>query len=234
MSSKDKDSSLYIRAIQGPTSGNLMAPVLLRHVALPYNWKESMFHKGSSFDCTSILKSGLVAGGRTSKDGRLTLFFAPLNPTLENEPGETLTSDDFTKPRMEHYRSKWRTCQCAVYWVNLARAQDEGLQFWQRWSNAIAENSSLQPECIYKVLFSKRRTSFVREHRDASTSTKSCTQKFLANAAAATAAARHFWECIRSQRETVCRHFGEGRDEKESRQLNRGVRNFSQQETVTE
>ena len=82
----------------------------------------SDFHKRSSFHCTSILKSGLVAGGRTSKDGRQTVFFAPLNPTFENEPGEILTSDDFTKPRMEHYRSKWRLSQDAVYWVNLARA----------------------------------------------------------------------------------------------------------------
>ena len=46
--------------------------------------------------------------------------------------------------------------------------------------------------------------------------------------------ARHFWECISSQLETVCGHFGEGRDEKYSRQLNRGVRNPSQQETVAE
>ena len=45
--------------------------------------------------------------------------------------------------------------------------------------------------------FSKWRTSFIRETRDASTSTKSYAQKFLANAAAATAvAARHFCGCI--------------------------------------
>ena len=37
--------------------------------AVPYNWKEFLFHRGCSFDVTSILKSGLVAGGRESKEG---------------------------------------------------------------------------------------------------------------------------------------------------------------------
>ena len=55
-------------------------------------------------------------------------------------------------PRMEHSRSKWRPSQDAVYWVNLARVQDEGLQFWQTRSNAIVVYISVPPECIYKVI----------------------------------------------------------------------------------
>ena len=55
--------------------------------------------------------------------------------------------------------------------------------------------------------FSKWRTSFIRETRDASTSTKGCTQMFLANTTTA-AAAGHFWECINSQLDTVCRSLG--------------------------
>ena len=93
-----KKSFLEIRAIQGHTGGKLTGPELLGHVAIPYNWKEFVFDKGSSFDCTSILKSGLAAGGRTSKDGRPTVFFAPLNPIFETDPEEILTSDDFAKP----------------------------------------------------------------------------------------------------------------------------------------
>ena len=92
---------LKIRGIQGHTGGKLIAPALLGHVAILFNWKEFIFHKGSSFDCISILKSGLIAGGITSKDKRHTVFFGPLNPIFENEPGEILTSDDFTK------RKKW-------------------------------------------------------------------------------------------------------------------------------
>ena len=145
---KFKNSLLYIRAIQGHTGGRLIAPELLGHVAIPYNWKEFTFHKGSSFDCSWILKPGLVAGGKTSKDGRQTVFFAPLNPIFETVPGEVLTSDDFTRPRMEHYRCKWRPSQDSVYWVSSVRAQDEGSQFWQTRSNAIVVFSSVPSECI--------------------------------------------------------------------------------------
>ena len=41
---------LYIRAIQGHTGGNLIAPELMGHVAIPYKWKEILFHRGCSFD----------------------------------------------------------------------------------------------------------------------------------------------------------------------------------------
>ena len=74
--------------------------------------------------------------------------------------------------------------------------------------------------------FSKWRASFIRETRDASTSTKSCTQKFLANAAA-----------TQDTSGSVS-----GRNWKESAEIlvkeemkrNRRVRNLSQQETVAE
>ena len=207
----------------GHTGGKLMTPELLGHVTIPYNWKEFTFHKGRSFDCTSILKSGIVAGGRQ------TVFFAPLNPKILTEPPEILTSDDFTKPRMEHHRSKWRPSQDAVYWVNLARAHDEGLQFCPTRSNAVCRQIASTTWFL-----KKRETNFIRETLDASTTTEDCTQKLLPNAAAATAAARHCWECIPSQLEAVCGNLGEGRDESESRQLNRWVRNLSQQETVAE
>ena len=34
---------LYIRAIQGHTGGNLIAPELMGHVAIPYKWKKFLF-----------------------------------------------------------------------------------------------------------------------------------------------------------------------------------------------
>ena len=51
---------LYIRAIQGHAGGNLIAPELRGHVAIPHKWKEFLFHRGCSFDVTSILKAGLT------------------------------------------------------------------------------------------------------------------------------------------------------------------------------
>ena len=58
---------LFYRAIQGHAGGNLIAPELMRHVAIPYKNERVLFHRGCSFGVTSILKSGLMAGGRESK-----------------------------------------------------------------------------------------------------------------------------------------------------------------------
>ena len=49
------------------------------------------------FDIILILRSGLVAGGRESKEGRQTIFFTPLNPSGDN-PDEEEPSDDLLKP----------------------------------------------------------------------------------------------------------------------------------------
>ena len=47
---------LYVRAFQGLTGGNLIEPELMGHVANPYKSKEFLFHRGCSFDVTSILQ----------------------------------------------------------------------------------------------------------------------------------------------------------------------------------
>ena len=206
---KDDKSLLYIRAFPGYTGGKLIARELVVHVPTSYNWKEFLVNNGSSFDCTSILKSGLVAVGRTIKNGRQTVFFAPPNPIFETEPGEILTSDDFTKPRMEHYRSKWRPSRDAVHWVNLARAQDEGVQCWQTRSNAIVVYSSVPPECIYKVISpGGERVLFER------LATPRPPPKVVLKSSWQTQQqqpARRFRECISSQLETICGYFGEGK-----------------------
>ena len=63
MNKNSRNVLLYIRAIQGHTGGNLTAPELMGHVCIPYKWKEFLFHRACSYDVTSILKSGLIAGG---------------------------------------------------------------------------------------------------------------------------------------------------------------------------
>ena len=69
---------LYIRPIQGNTGGNVIAPELMGHVAIPSRRKEFLFHRGCSFDVTLILRSGLIAGGMESKEGRQTAFFTQM------------------------------------------------------------------------------------------------------------------------------------------------------------
>ena len=65
-----RDVLLYTRAIQGRTGGNVIASELMGHVAIPCIWKEFLFHRACSYDVTSILRSGLIAGGRERKERR--------------------------------------------------------------------------------------------------------------------------------------------------------------------
>ena len=182
--------------------GNLTALELMGHVAIPCKWKESLFHRGCSFNVTSILTSGLIAGGRESKEGRQTIFFTPLNPFGDN-PDEEGPSEDLSKPRKVHYHSEWMSRQDAVYWINLARAQDKGLRLWQTRSHAVIVHNFVPADCIYKVISQKKGTNFIRKTLDASSRTEDCTEECLAIAAAATAAAtRHLWECVFSHQAT--------------------------------
>ena len=102
----------------------MIAAELVGHVAIPYKWKEFLFHRGCCHDNTSVLKSGLIAGGRESKEGRQTILFEPLNP-FGNNPDDEEPSEDVSKPRKVHYHSTWKSRQDAVYWINLAQAQDK-------------------------------------------------------------------------------------------------------------
>ena len=155
---------LYIRAIQGHNGGNLIVPELMGHVAIPNTWKEFLLHRGCSRDVTSILKSGLIAVRRASKEGRQTIFFTPLNPPGHN-PDEEEPGDDLSKPRQIHYYSKWEPRQDAVFWINLARAQDKGLQFWQTRTDAVIVYNSVPADCIYKVMSQKGKKWHLKDCR---------------------------------------------------------------------
>ena len=100
--------SLYIRAIQGHTGGNLIAPELIGHVAIPYRWKEFLFDRGCSFQVTSILKSGLI---RTRKQRKKTDHLLHTFQPFGDNPDEEKPSDDPSKPRKVHFHSNWTHSQ---------------------------------------------------------------------------------------------------------------------------
>ena len=52
----------------------MIAPELMGHVAIPFKWKEFLFHRGCSFNLKSISDAGLMASGKESKEGRQTVF----------------------------------------------------------------------------------------------------------------------------------------------------------------
>ena len=100
----------------------------------------------------SITKSGLVAGGKESKEGRQTVFFTPLDPFGSDAHEQEEPSEDCSRPRKVHCHSHWRNDQNAVYWVELSRAQDLRLQFGQTKSNVIIVHQSVPFRCIDRVV----------------------------------------------------------------------------------
>ena len=178
---------LYIRAIQGHTGGNMTASELMGQIVHSHKWKEFLFHRGCSYKVTLILKSGLIAGGRESKEGRQTIFFTPLNRFGDN-PDEEEPNGDLSTPRKVHYHSKWKPSQDAVYWINLARARQRTTFL----AKQIPCRNCFQPCAGRLHLSSDFRKNFIRKTLDASSRTEDSTQECLAITAAATAAAaRH-------------------------------------------
>ena len=56
---------LYFRAIQGHSGGNLVDPSLKDNVLLRDNFAEYIYHIGNAHEMHSIIKSGLIPGGRS-------------------------------------------------------------------------------------------------------------------------------------------------------------------------
>ena len=72
----------YMRAIQGHSGRSNVDPSLLDNVQIPYRWSEYLYHVGSSLDLHPI-KSGLIAGGKDTKEGRAAVIFTAVNPMTE-------------------------------------------------------------------------------------------------------------------------------------------------------
>ena len=110
---------LYVRAIQGHSGGDLIAPELLNYVAVPLGGKECLYHVNSSFAVNFILQAGLIAGGRDTEEGRQTVLFTPLDPFRDETEEEY---DYVSKPRKVHCENMWKLSQDTVSWVNLENA----------------------------------------------------------------------------------------------------------------
>ena len=96
-SKNSREVLLFILAIQGHTGGNVIAPELVGHVAIPHICKEFLGHRGCSYDVQSTLRSGPIAGGREST-GRRTIHFSSHSETIQTKKKAALTS-----PSQEKY-----------------------------------------------------------------------------------------------------------------------------------
>ena len=134
---QDGDGNLrYFRATQGHSGVFPISPELLKCTPIPYNWKEYMYHRGSSSVFQSILESGVIPGGKEEDKARQAVFLTQLNPSGK-DPEEEKPHFDYTVPQKVPDETRWKRNQNAVFWVRLRKAQDQGLQFWQTKSFAI-------------------------------------------------------------------------------------------------
>ena len=139
----------------------MIAPELMKHVAISFRWKELLYHIGSSFNVASILQTRLIAGGKDKKEGRQTVSFTPLDPF--GDEAEEEFNKDSSRPIKVHFYSKWKPQQDAVYWIHLARAQEKGLQCWQTRSRAIILCDSVPADCMRKSGIPSRRQNIISE-----------------------------------------------------------------------
>ena len=89
------DGLLYVRAVQGHTGGEVIAPELMGHVAVLFNWKEFIFHRGCAFNSKSIPDAGLIAGGKEGKE----MTYCILHSTPCGDEVEEKFEGGLSKPR---------------------------------------------------------------------------------------------------------------------------------------
>ena len=95
---------LYLRAIQGHSGGNLVDPALQDNVLLPEDSTEYIYHVGSVSEIRSIIRSGLMPGGKSLKRDRQSVFYTAVNP-MDDEQSMKEIRCDLDKPRIEPYRN---------------------------------------------------------------------------------------------------------------------------------
>ena len=109
---------------------------------------------GHVSEIQSIIRSGLIPGGRSLKRDRQCVFFAAVNPINDDQSMEEIRCD-LDKPRIAPYKNTWRPHQNKVYWCNLKLAQKNGLQFYQTRSHATVLYNTLPATCIEKAVCMK-------------------------------------------------------------------------------
>ena len=146
---------LFFKAIQGHSGNNLVDPALQDNVLLPDDFTEYNCHAGNVSEQNSIIRSGLIPGGKCLEGDRQSVFFTAVNPMNDDQGMEEIRCD-LDKPRIVPYKSTWRPHQnTVVYWCNLKLAQRKGLHLYQTRSHAIVLCNTLPAICIEKAVCMK-------------------------------------------------------------------------------
>ena len=92
------DKFLYFRV-----GGNLVDPLLLDNILLRDDFKEYIYHIGNAFELHSIIKSGLIPGGKSLRRNRQSVFFSAVNP-MDARQDQREVEYDLDKPRIAPYK----------------------------------------------------------------------------------------------------------------------------------
>ena len=154
---------LHLRAIQGHT-GEIMSPEMLGHVLILHNWKEFAFHLGCSFNLSSMLDAGLIAGGQESRETRHTVFFTPLDHgVLKKKNNIVMILRDRENSLQNRIAALTKRCFLDSFWESTRK----GIAFWQTKSHVIITDSTVPPDCIERV---------ITQHGAGRTESKRCSQ----------------------------------------------------------
>ena len=145
------ETMIYIRAVQGHSHGAKINPTLFSLKEIPLNWKEPIFHTGSSYNCQPILET---IGKRIKFEKYERILFLS---TSESARFVIETADDrldrtVHEPRTVLYRQSNRPDHDCIYYFNLRRAQDAYLVFHQGSSDAIILNDNMRASALDKVV----------------------------------------------------------------------------------
>ena len=106
----------------------------------------TLWHAGYRHNLDSILRNGLLAGGpELRKDRRYHCYFRIADPRLAQGLPE-LRPDNFTGVTSIPYKVSDKLD--AFYQVDVQRAGELGLRFYQNQSLAVLCDENIPPECI--------------------------------------------------------------------------------------
>ena len=163
------ETPIYIRAVQGH-SGDVKVDInLLNTWEVTEKHTFLLYHAGYRHNIDSILRNGLLAGGVKSWKGRRNhCYFSIMDnrnvargdPSVKSARGDPCSGDDededdkegilrgvTTRPYPAHH-----TDLDTQYQIDVRRARELGLHFYQTPSCAVLCDECIPPECISKII----------------------------------------------------------------------------------
>ena len=117
---------------------------------IPYNWREYIHHGGSSRCRSSIVQSGLIAGGTESKGGRQTVFLHISGSYERTTKRRTLRCEGATRGTLSNEVES--APECSLLDQLEKNAEERGLIFCQANSNAVILDNSVSADCLEKMV----------------------------------------------------------------------------------